>query len=65
MIKSANHPIGSDNIITKDRAVLNCVLVLAALVCFLLIAVIPDSSIIFGIVGAILYIGQLVEVSLS
>ena len=65
MIKSSNHPIGSENIITKDRAVINCALVLAALVCFLLIAVVSDFSIIFGVVGAILYISQLVEVMLS
>ena len=57
MIKSSNHPIGPNNIITKDRAVVNCILVLASLICFLLIAVVPELGSMFQILGALLYVG--------
>ena len=64
-IKSSNHPVGADNLITTDRAVLNCILVLFTSIIFLLRLVNPELTSVWFTVGAILYVVQLFEVYFS
>ena len=41
VIKSPNHPVGKENLISTDRAVVNCLLVLSSITCFLMTLVMP------------------------
>ena len=63
-IKSPNHPVGSDNLITTDRAVVNCILVLTTIISFLLTLVYPDLAPLWLTLGIVLYSLQLLEVYL-
>lgn len=65
IIKSKNHPVGKANLMSTDRAALNCILVLVSAICFLLVSVLPEQSSFWVIIGGVLYLVQLVEVFLS
>lgn len=64
-IKSKNHPVGKDNLMSTDRAALNCIIVLVSMICFMMIFVLPDQSQYWVIIGGVLYLAQLIEVFLS
>lgn len=64
-VKSSNHPIGKMNIITTDRAVINCLIALTTLLCFAMTVIKPDLNSVWISVGILLYLVQLVEVVLS
>ena len=64
-INSSRHPIGKRNTITKDRAILNCLLVLATVICFIMIVATPDVAYLWIILGLIFYLAQIVEVMTS
>ena len=64
-VRSRSHPVGKDNLISTDRAALNCVLVLASIICFLLLVLLPDQRVLWVCLGGFLYIAQLIEVFLS
>ena len=64
-IKSSNHPVGADNLITTDRAALNCILVLLMSILFLLRFAKPELTFVWVTFGTLLYIVQLFEVYFS
>ena len=61
-IKSTNHPVGPTNLITTDRAVINCLIMLTTIICFLMTIVMPELTPVWVSVGTLLYVAQLIEV---
>ena len=64
-IKNPDHPVGANNQITTDRAVFNCLLALATVICFMLTLVYQDLTPLWVTIGMLLYAAQLLEVYLS
>ena len=65
IVRSPEHPVGKDNLLSTDRAIVNCLLVLVSIICFLMTLLMPDIGTIWLIIGSILYIIQLIEVLFS
>ena len=55
-MKSKNHPIGVENNITNDRAVLNCALIFLFLTCIFLSTLSPDYQTFWVTLGIIFYL---------
>ena len=60
-IKSSNHPVGKQNLVSRDGALLNCLLVVFSFIFMIMIMVVPDASIAWICIGVVLYITQIVE----
>ena len=54
-VKSSNHPVGKSNLISTDRALLNCMLGLLFIICLVLIRSMPDIAILWIIISLIIY----------
>ena len=65
VIRSPKHPVGKENLISTDRAIINCLLVLSSIICFLMTLLMPDIGSIWLVFGSVLYIVQLIEVLFS
>ena len=65
LIKSPNHPVGAENFITTDKAVINCILVLLSIICFLITLVYGELAPAWITLGIFLYMIQLLEVYFS
>ena len=60
-IKSSNHPVGKQNLISKDGALINCLLVVFSFISMIMIIIVPDAAIAWISIGLVLYIVQVVE----
>ena len=60
-IKSSNHPIGRENMVSTDRALLNCLLVVFAFISIIMVMVVPDGAIAWISISVVLYTAQIVE----
>ena len=43
-VRSAEHPVGSANMITTDRAFVNCIMMLSTIICFMMAHIFPNLS---------------------
>lgn len=64
-VKSTNHPVGRQNLISTDRAFLNFILVFLSIACLVMVLVMPDMKIVWIIVSTVLYTLQMLEVFMS
>ena len=64
-VKSANHPVGKENLISTDRALINSLLVFSFLICLVLTLALPDTAVVWISLSVVLYIAQLIEMFLS
>ena len=62
-VKSVNHPVGVQNQVSRDRAAINCLLVVASLACLVLSLVTTDLQPVWIVLFIVLYVGQLIEVA--
>ena len=55
-IKSPDHPVGPSNLITTDRAVINCLIMLTAIISFMMTIVVPELTPVLVSIGFLLYV---------
>lgn len=65
VIRSYDHPVGRENLISNDRAALNCILVLVSVCSLVMISAMPDLAPVWIIIAILGQAAQLLEVALS